>query len=192
MIERRARVGAAIVFSLVTAGIVVACASSPDPTAVTNIYTSQNAFLDFAGSGSNKGVQGMLANKCGTLDCHGSLGRSLRIFSQYGLRLVDDAGDIPGGPGATTEAEIFANYTSAISVQPELTSKVFYGREDPSVLLILRKPLGLERHKGGQVLSNQDPGYLCLTTWLQDGLVDPNGNPITLDNEACNSEATLP
>jgi hypothetical protein len=189
--RRNARIGGAIALSLATTGVVVACASSPDPTEVTNIYTSPNAYVDFAGGGANAGVQGMLANKCGTLDCHGSIGRSLRIFSQNGLRLVDDAGDVPGG-GATTPAEVFANYTAAISVQPELTSKVFYGLEDPHVLLLLRKPLGLERHKGGVVLVSGDPGDLCLSTWLQDGLVNTNNQPITLDNTACNKEAQLP
>jgi hypothetical protein len=192
MQRRQARIGAALALSLATAGVVVACASSPNPQDTTTIFTSTNAYVDFAGGAGNAGVQGMLANKCGTLDCHGSIGRSLRIFSQFGLRLVDDAGDVPGGAGATTEAEIFANYTSAISVQPELTSKVFAGYAVPHSLLLLRKPLGLERHKGGQVLTNGDPGDICLSTWLQDGLVDANNNAITIDNQACNAEAQLP
>ena len=142
--------------------------------------------------GGNSGVQGMLARKCGTLDCHGSIGRSLRIFSQYGLRLVDDAGATSGGPQATSPAEVFANYISAISVQPELTSKVFYGLEDPHALLLLRKPLALERHKGGQVLQSGDRGDLCLTSWLQDGLEEPDGALLTIDNDSCNIEAQLP
>jgi hypothetical protein len=184
-------VGGALALSLLAAGIIVACAGTPNASEVTNIYTSQSAFTDFAGGGANAGVQGFLAAKCGTLDCHGSIGRPLRIFSQYGLRLVDDAGDVPGG-APTTEAEIFANYTSAISVQPELTSKVFYGLEDPHVLLLLRKPLALERHKGGQVLASGDNGDLCLTSWLEDGLEEPDGAPITIDNQACNNAAKLP
>jgi hypothetical protein len=188
---RRAHVAGAMVLSFGIAGALLACASTPDTSEVTNIYVSQNAFTDFAGGGANAGVVGMLANKCGSLDCHGSLGRSLRIFSAYGLRLVDDAGDV-SGVGATTEAEIYADYISAISVQPELTSKVFYGLQDPHTLLILRKPLGLERHKGGQVLQSGDPGDLCLTSWLQDGLEEPDGAPLTLDNAACNAEAVFP
>jgi hypothetical protein len=195
-VNARARFGGATVLSLAVAGIFVACASTPDTSEVTNIYLSPNAYTDFAGGptttgGFNSGVQGMLAMKCGGLDCHGSLGESLRIFSQYGLRLVDDAGDIPGG-AATTPEEIYSNFISAISVQPELTSKVFYGLQDPHTLLLLRKPLALERHKGGQVLQSGDPGDVCLTTWLQDGLEEPDGALLTIDNTACNTEGQLP
>jgi hypothetical protein len=189
--DRRARIVGAAVLTFAVAGAILACASTPDTTAVTNIYIAPNAFPDFKGNGTNKGVQGVLAMKCGGLDCHGSMGRALRIFSQYGLRQVDEAGDVPGG-APTTDAEVYANYVSAISVQPELTSKVFYGLVDPHALLLLRKPLGLERHKGGQVLQSGDNGDICLSTWLQDGLVDQSGTPITLDNNACNTAAQLP
>src|SRR5580700_7417910 len=94
-----ARISGAIVLSLAAAGgIVVACAGTPNASEETNMYVSPRAFSDFAGGGGNSGVQGMLATKCGSLDCHGAIGESLRIFSQYGLRLTDDAGDdVPGG-----------------------------------------------------------------------------------------------
>jgi hypothetical protein len=195
----RARLAGAGALSLMVAAVVVACAGSPDTSAVTNIYISPNAFTDFAGGAPpppatvpNAGVIGFIALKCGTLDCHGSIGRPFRIFSQFGLRLVDEAGDIPGG-APTTEAEIYADYISAISVQPELTSKVFYGLLDPHTLLLLRKPRGLERHKGGTVLGGaNDPGDICLTSWLQDGLQDQNGKPLTIDNTNCNLAAQLP
>ena len=156
--------------SIVAAGVVVACASVPNANETTSIYTSANAYDDFAGSpggAPNAGVQGMLAAKCATLDCHGEVGRSLRIFSQNGLRIADDSGNVPGVQ-ATTPEEIFANFTSTIS-WPRRTSKVFANQDDPHVLILLRKPLGLERHKGGQVLASGDPGDVCLTSWLEDG-----------------------
>jgi hypothetical protein len=189
-----ARLAGASALAFAAAGLVLACAPTPDTSQITEIAVSQFAFTDFAGGitasgATNAGVQGFLANKCGTLDCHGSSGRSLRIFSQYGLRLVDDAGDIPGG-APTTPNEIFATYISAISVQPELTTKAFHGDEDPHSLLLLRKPLGLERHKGGQVLQPNDYGDLCLTSWLTDGLSD--GGTSTIDNAACNTAAQFP
>jgi hypothetical protein len=195
----RARITGAILLCLTAAWLAVACAGTPNTSETTTIYTSADAYRDFAGYGTtasgapNAGVQGMLATKCATLDCHGQVGRSLRIFSQNGLRLADDAGtgNVSGG-AATTPAEIFANFTSTISVQPEQTSKVFAGQEDPHALILLRKPLGLERHKGGQVLASGDPGDLCLTSWLQDGLKQAGGEPITINNAACNTEATLP
>jgi len=175
--------------SLAVAAVIVACAASPDTTEVTQIYTTGNAYTDFAGGvGSDgkvhSGVIGFVAHTCGTLDCHGEIGRPFRLFSRDGLRLVDEAGDIPGG-SPTTEAEILADYTSAISVQPELTSKVFYGLEDPHVLLLLRKPLGLERHKGGTVISGGSNGDLCLSSWLTDGTGPLNQN-------ACDQAALQP
>jgi hypothetical protein len=190
----RMRISWATILSLVAAGIVVACAAVPNVNEMTNIYTSADAYRDFAGSPNgvpNAGVQGMLAAKCATLDCHGEVGRSLRIFSQNGLRIADDSGNVPGVQPTTPE-EIFANFTSAISVQPELTSKVFADQDDPHVLILLRKPLGLERHKGGQVLSSNDNGDVCLTTWLEDGWPLPDGGTVTINNAACNLEAKLP
>jgi hypothetical protein len=192
----RARITGAILLSLTAAWLTAACAATPSTSETTTIYTSANAYRDFAGYGTtngvpNAGVQGMLATKCATLDCHGSVGRSLRIFSTNGLRLADDAGNVPGGL-ATTPEEIFANFTSTISVQPEQTSKVFAGQEDPHALILLRKPLGLERHKGGQVLASNDNGDRCLTSWLQDGIVEADGGILAIDNLACNIEATLP
>jgi hypothetical protein len=189
-----ASLAAGLAASAASAGLVVACAATPDTSQVTDIFVSRFAFADFAGGitasgATNAGVQGFLANKCGSLDCHGSSGRSLRIYSQYGLRLVDDAGDIPGG-APTTPSEIFASYIATISVQPELTSKVFHGDLDPHQLLLLRKPLGLERHKGGTVLQSNDNGDICLTTWLTGGLTD--GGTSLLDNDACNKEAAFP
>ncbi len=187
----RARIAGALALAFAAAGVVAACAGTPDVNQVTVVSVSENALRDFAGGisasgATNAGVQGFLALKCGTLDCHGSIGRPLRIYSQYGLRLFDDAGDIPGG-APTTPQEIFDNYIAAISVQPEDTAKVFHGDLDPHSLLLLRKPLGLERHKGGQVLQSNDNGDLCLTTWLTDGL-DAGG----IDNAACNAAAQLP
>jgi len=192
----RARITGAILLGLTAAWLAAACAGVPSTTETTTIYTSADAYRDFAGYGTtngvaNTGVQGMLATKCATLDCHGQVGRSLRIFSQNGLRLADDAGNVSGG-AATTPAEIFANFTSTISVQPEQTSKVFAGQEDPHALILLRKPLGLERHKGGQVLASNDNGDLCLTSWLQDGIVQADGGTLAIDNAACNAEALLP
>ncbi|MFI5301931.1 MAG: hypothetical protein ACHREM_27900, partial [Polyangiales bacterium] len=62
------------------------------------------------------GVANMLNKTCGTLDCHGEIGRNLRIYGREGLRL--DAADIPGG-GPTTSAEIDADFRSAVGLEPE-------------------------------------------------------------------------
>jgi hypothetical protein len=182
----KGRVIVASLAAFLTAGIVIACASAPDTAAVTNIYTTANAFSDFAGGGSNVGVVTFLAYRCGTLDCHGQIGRPLRIFSQDGLRLVDDAQNVSGG-GATTESEIFADYTSAIGVQPELTSRVFAGLADPHSLLLLRKPLGLERHKGGTIFSAGSDSDNCITSWLES-----YEGGAAMNYQACKNAASTP
>jgi hypothetical protein len=185
MKQSRARLAGSFVFAASLAGALVAvaaCASTPDPNRVTNIFTPDDAFLQYAGGGSKVGVDGFLAARCATLDCHGEIGRPLRLFSQDGLRIVDDAGNYPGGAPETT-TEIFANFTAAISLQPELTSEVFAGLDDPhAVLLLLRKPLQLERHKGGAVIQSGDDGDKCLTSWLADAI----------DYTACGNAAAIP
>ena len=184
---KRSRLTGAALITLAAAGALLACASTPDSSRVTEIFTGDASFAEFAGGKAADGtplvgVQPVLAARCGTLDCHGSIGRPLRIFSQFGLRLVDDAGNVSGG-APTTTAEVFADYTAAISVQPELTSKVFAGIDDPHVLLLLRKPLARERHKGGQVFQSGDDGDNCLSSWL---------SAQGIDYTACKNAASVP
>jgi hypothetical protein len=159
-----ARIALAATIAGAVAAALVACASSPDPNRVTMIYTGPNSLSEFTTY-----VQPVLANRCATLDCHGQIGRPLRLFSQFGLRLVDDAGNVSGGLKTTT-AEIFANYTATISLQPELTSRVFAQSDTPPLdahaLLLMRKPLQLERHKGGPVFSSGGATDNCLSSWL--------------------------
>ncbi len=103
--------------------------------------------------------------RCGSLDCHGQAGRPLRIYSGLGLRLPNDAGNLPG-VNATTPDEIAANYYSVIGLEPEEMTRVIAGEDPPTALLILAKPLMLEAHKGGPAMATGDPAYLCITSWL--------------------------
>jgi hypothetical protein len=117
------------------------------------------------------GVSAMLEKRCGTLDCHGQVGRPLRIYGSLGLRFVyGDASDRPGLQ-PTTDIEHKANYQSVIGLQPELMTEVVQGNAPPEALLLLRKPLQLERHEGGQVFVGGDVTYTCLTSWLS-GQID--------------------
>ena len=50
--------------------------------------------------------------------------------------------------------------------------------ENPNMLLFLRKPLRIERHKGGPSMAEDDPGYRCVIAWLSIPVVDGNGVPI--------------
>jgi hypothetical protein len=119
-----------------------------------------------ADGGMTAGVDALLEKRCGTLDCHGQMGRPLRIFGQNGLRLISqDAANVPGIQ-PTTQTEYVANYQSVIGLQPELMTDVVQGNAPPTDLLLLRKPLQLERHKGGPVLHTGDYGTTCILSWL--------------------------
>ena len=149
----------------------VAC-SSFDQNAITEV--TGPSFDEFTGGPGEDGsmlygVDQILERRCGTLDCHGQMGRALRIFGQNGLRLIaQDAANTPGVQ-PTTPTELLANYQSVIGLQPELMTEVVQGNAPPTVLLLLRKPLQLERHKGGAVISQGDPAYNCIVSWLAGG-----------------------
>jgi hypothetical protein len=135
---------------------------TPDGNAVTEIVgpPSGAAF---------KPVGQYVVHRCGSLDCHGEVGRNLRLYGEYGLRLDTDAG--MSGGGLTTADELDADYQSIVALEPELMNAVVAqgGAEPlPETLTFIRKPTAIENHKGGQLITNaSDPQYLCLTSWLQ-------------------------
>ncbi len=125
--------------------------------------------------GKTAGVSYFLERRCGTLDCHGSIARPLRIYGQHGLRLPNDGGLYPN-KGDTSDAELTANYRAVVGLEPEQMERVMAG-EDPTILLIIAKPLAYDpdskdtiygvRHRGGpQIIAGQD-GYECLYQWLK-------------------------
>src|SRR5579863_7327102 len=58
---------------------------------------------------------------CGTLDCHGQIGRNMRLYGQFGMRL--NPADDPLGQ-VTTPAEYDACYESIVGLEPEIMSQV--------------------------------------------------------------------
>jgi hypothetical protein len=100
---------------------------------------------------------------CGTLDCHGQIGRNMRLYGQYGMRLTPDA--TPLGP-ITTQEEYNASYESVVGLEPEIMSQVVQLQLPPDALAMVRKPLGIELHKGGQVFQQGDPLDRCIVGWL--------------------------
>lgn len=167
-----AGVALALAFAALATGAVtatlVACSGAPDTSATTEVAAPD--YNQFIGKGIDPTKQAspsfLLEQRCGTLDCHGQVGRALRIYGQDGLRFVTDAGTAPG-MGGTTDIEHTANYQSVIGLQPELMTEVVQGNAPPTVLLLLRKPLQLERHKGGQVFQGAgDAAYDCIVSWL--------------------------
>ena len=154
---------------------VVACASAPDPALITIIMEPDfNSYVTY--------VDPYLTRRCGTLDCHGQPGRAYRIYSREGYRLVTvDDGGLVSGQQPTTPEEQRANFEALVSIEPEEMSRLMYRQgQDPNELLFLRKPLKIERHKGGPAMALDDPGYRCVTAWLGIPVVDANG-PIPAD-----------
>jgi hypothetical protein len=149
----------------------------PDPNQQTEVLAPDyDQFKGMAPDGALQaaGVGRLLERRCGSLDCHGQLGRPLRIYGQYGLRLVQD-GSFRPGVQPTSEEEYSANFAAVIGLQPETMSQVVARKESPTDnpgLLLMRKPLLLERHKGGAVIESGDDAYTCLISWLVSGETD--------------------
>lgn len=129
-------------------------------------------------------VSMVIEKRCGSLDCHGTNGRNLRIYSMRGLRMPNDAGIVVGN-GDTTAAEQIANYQSLLDLEPEETSAVLRGG-DPNTLLIVKKPLAIESHKGGQVIRRGDDAERCIVSWLREDATTP------VDRVACETAAIFP
>lgn len=167
------------------------CAGPPDENRVTEIIQPDFAIYKAE-------VDDYLNRRCGTLDCHGQFGRAYRLYGRNGLRLVNpdlagaptpDGGAEGGAPAGedlvtgeqqTTDAEILANFQSLIAIEPEEMSRVVaaqgQGAEDK--LVILRKPMRTERHKGGENIRAGDSAYRCLTGWLSVPVVNGLGETI--------------
>lgn len=171
-------------FSLLTAALVVslesACTVGSKDTFTTQVGTRANA-----GDFRSAGVTTVFEKRCGTLDCHGNIARNMRIYSTGGLRLPNEAGAAPGQV-ATTLEEITANYLSITNLEPEQMTQVVVHGADPDSLLLLKKPLELERHKGGPAITRGDDAEACIVSWLKEG----SGN--TIDKNSCAKAANFP
>lgn len=177
-------VARAILAGAVGSFSVLSCSAPPD--AASTVTVLEPSYDEFVGGASNgSGVHVFLENQCGTLDCHGQVGRPLRLYSVDGLREPNDAG-LASGVGAETSSEIYSNFLSVIGLQPEEMNRVVGGLDAPTQLLLLQKPMGLVSHKGGIRIVTGDPMYLCLTSWLEA----PSGQE-PLNTLACTQAAQL-
>jgi hypothetical protein len=111
-------------------------------------------------------VADLLDHRCGTLDCHGMVGRNLRIYGREGLR--KSANDHPTShPDASTQDEYDETYLSLVGLEPEIMSAVVDGGgASPERLTFVRKARGAERHKGGQLVTEGDEEDRCIVSWL--------------------------
>jgi hypothetical protein len=126
-------------------------------------------------------VSDMFSARCGSLDCHGQVGRSLRIYGTNGLRLSSE--DIPGvDGGVTSAAEHDSNYRSAIALEPEILDQVVReAGKRPERLTLVNKARGTEHHKGGTALDTGSDADACLLSWLES----------SVDADRCAKGATI-
>lgn len=179
-ISRRNLAGGYVALLLASACAALACGPSRGER-FERIATSTRGA---PGTFRTAGVSAVLERRCGSIDCHGAESRNMRIYSGQGLRLPLD-GSVSGG-GDTTLDEITANYQSMMDLEPEATNTFLASGGDPNQLLIVKKPLALERHKGGQVMRKGDDTERCLTTWLSATPLDP------IDTNACTAAQVYP
>ena len=110
-------------------------------------------------------VAELLVVRCGSLLCHGTVGRNMRLYGSAGLRL--SPGDRPLVPTCDTPDEVDQDYESVVSLEPEAMSAVVAaGGANPEQLTMVRKARGTEAHKGGAIWTQGDDSDTCLTSWL--------------------------
>jgi hypothetical protein len=128
-------------------------------------------------------VAQLLVHDCGTLDCHGSDYRNLRLYGNEGLRLAD--GDQPLTPACTTDDEVEQDYQAVVGLEPEtLAAVVAAGGDRPERLSLVRKARGSEQHKGGARMQVGDDADECLTSWLTTQ-IDDAACARALPSDAC-------
>ena len=144
------------------------CATEPDDGS-----TPKQGVSDIDPAGYYAVVQPVFERRCGSTDCHGQLPRGLRVYGASGLRL-DGATGAPRLRGdetvPTTHDEARATYVSILGLQPELTDALARKSprtpDDAYTLLVLTKPLALERHRPGAALLKGEPAERCIVSWL--------------------------
>jgi hypothetical protein len=115
-------------------------------------------------------VAPVLERRCGSIDCHGSKFRNMRVYGYGGLRL--GAATSPDVPNHLTPEEVTATYESVIGLEPEIMRDVVKsGGVGPERLTFVRKGRGDEEHKGHRRVTPGDSSDRCITTWLA-GSVD--------------------
>jgi hypothetical protein len=146
------------ILALAFAGAALAACVTPSPDARVIVTPPDRATFP--------AVADLLEHRCGSLDCHGTAARNLRLYGSEGLRLT--ATDRPTSvAGKTTTAEYDEDFLSVVALEPEILSQVVEeGGAQPERLTLVRKARGTEHHKGLAPFAIGDAGDVCLTSWL--------------------------
>lgn len=144
-----------------------------------------------------------LVRRCGSLDCHGTPYRNMRLYGYGGQRLPGRAfadggfadaattSVAPDGPVTPTDTEIAASWQSVVGLEPEIMHDVVKANGGGSDrLTFVRKGRGEEAHKGDQRYCRGDSMDLCIQSWLR-GAVDGDACSRAGDN-APNSLCAVP
>jgi hypothetical protein len=148
----------ALLVAIVAVPIAFACSTPPSDGRVTETVPDRAQFAP---------VAGMLVDRCGSLDCHGTIFRNLRLFGAAGVRLDHDASQGFLCGQETTQSELDEDFASVVGLEPEVMSAVVsQGGAQPERLTVVRKARGTEAHKGGSLMNAGDDRDACLTSWL--------------------------
>lgn len=166
------RTWAALAASTVIGGVVwiTACASVPADARIG--IDAPSAAVDQFGP-----VGDFLTWRCGSLDCHGTVGRNFRVWGCDGMRL--QPGDIPecikrlnGRP--TTADEYQETYRSLVALEPAVMSFVVDdGAKHPELLTFIRKSRGEEMPSPPMVRSSSPTQLSSAEEVSVQGLVQP-------------------
>jgi hypothetical protein len=141
---------------LLLAPTVFACSSPQSDARFVETLPDRPSFPDVAQA---------LVHHCGTLDCHGTPYRNLRIYGNEGLRWSPT--DRTLDPLCTTSTEVGQDFDSVVGLEPEVMSQVVQDHgAAPDRLTMVRKARGTENHKGGTVMQPGDDLDTCITSWL--------------------------
>lgn len=125
------------------------------------------------------GVHDVFARRCGSLDCHGSTARAMRVYWYAGLR----QDGLLVGRQPTSEAEVRATFES-IAALTSLAPR-----------LVFDKAQGRAGHEGGVlVFGGADPAEKCLAEWLGVARDRSGPRPTTEPSfaDACRAAAAMP
>lgn len=160
------------VLGLATGATLAAACSAPDAGARVDAGGPDRA--QFAT------VLPVLGRRCGSLECHGSPYRNMRLYGFGGPRLPGNAGGDAGfvanpdpkGPEAPLDTEVAASYEAVVGLEPEIMRQVVAAKGAGSDrLTFVRKGRGGEEHKGLQRYCRGDSADVCIQSWLA-GAVD--------------------
>jgi hypothetical protein len=161
--QGRRRLSSLACVAIACALLSIACSEAPADTRI-GIFSPNGSEEAFGPVGD------FLGHRCGSLDCHGSGDRNLRIWSCEGMRLASTDASICSrakGGRRTTPEEHVATYRSLVGLEPVVMSTVVEnGGADPELLTFVRKARGTEAHKGGALIVPGDAQDQCITTWL--------------------------